>query len=600
MDKITSYEECVKYVNLLGWRLFTLHEELINSASYYKNKFRRPDEEDSNWWIYREKVRLLTKVYKTTEVLEYINELFPVFAHISLEDSKMVAFTPDANCGVTDKQVRTTIGRLIAKVMPFISNKYMEELIKDHESELNPEILWASGEELTEMYKKDLAGTAACMSSKDWKVHPTVAYHTDEIKMAYLKKDGKLIARSLVYEPKDGSKKVWIRVYPGDHVLQKHLENLGYERGSFVGAKLNTVKIPNTTNHYAIPYLDSNGNCASNNYSTTALIDNQITVINSKTRDAIVRTFGRDYITDYTAHGSDAYKNVDSSKFVVKCPLSGKEYSILDDHVLVPVYHNGETIKVLKESIPTNYVSAVPYRGYDNVWADPCHVHNVNGNNEIINVQQLENLGFKKLDETLYKVSYWSDRTVTTVSGKIISYVDSVEVYDYDGKVCVTTHYHPSEIKPRQFTRLYNQSYCTKASKFKVTTSGKKFIPGVHDVYTLITGEYSIRRPKVCRHKYGNSYFANTNEEFDAWYEQNKEKLYLDHIKYLLTWDNQRSIAYELLPYGDYLRHTIPSNSKMPIDQFLTAIAQRFNVGSMERKAITNWVAEMTAVEYAY
>lgn len=594
INKITSTDDISEYLKSLNTNVSDIKKHLTNNTTWF-NFY--PDI-TPNWWVYREQARVLNQVYKVTDTLKKLNNYFPVFAHISLDDPKLVAFTPDVNCGESDKQVRISIGKLLSKYLPVLSQKAIQDAITDHESELNPEILWASGEELTDIYKNQMGGIGACMSKNHWVVHPTVAYHTDEIKLAYLKKGSNIVARTLVYEPKDKSKKVFIRMYPSGHALEKHLKDLGYTPGDFIGAKLNTVNLAN--NKYAMPYLDGNNDLGRAYYSSIALIDNQITVLNPAQIKAINSLYPSNsyYTSSHTADGTVTLKNVVSKLFIQKCAISNKTYSLLTAENTVAVFCNNKEGLALSSELPSTWLSGKALNG-NSLYSHPTNIFNVDGQLRVSSVKELTDQGYKQLDKELYPnlSEHWFNSPRITTSGKNIKPSDAFFVYHYDGKNNVTHVYHPLEIKVRQFYKLACGNYCTKDSKHLVTTSGKKVLPNVNTFYTCIDNTYSIRRPKYSVVKYEQVFYSNDSDQLNSWILENEHEIYKKYLIKATLWPAE-TMARELLPYRNNRYDIIQNVRRKTHLETLSDIANEYVIGSVQRRVIQHFIAEMQAIEY--
>jgi hypothetical protein len=594
INKITSTDDISEYLKSLNIDVCDIKNHLTHNTNWF-NFY--PDIKP-NWWVYREQARILRQVYKVTDILKKLNNYFPVFAHISLDDPKMVAFTPDVNCGESDKQVRISIGKLLSKYLPVLSQKAIQDAITDHESELNPEILWASGEELTDIYENQMGGIGACMSKNHWTVHPTVAYHTDEIKLAYLKRGSNIVARTLVYEPKDKSKKVFIRMYPYGHALEKHLKDLGYEPGDFIGAKLNTVNL--IDNKYAMPYLDGNNASGRADYSSIALIDNQITVLNQAQIKAINGLYPSNsyYTSSQTAEGTVTLKNVASKLFIQKCAISNKTYSLLTAKNTVAVFCNNKEGLALSSELPSTWLSGKALNSRI-LYAHPTNIFNVAGQLRISSVEELTDRGYKQLDKELYPnlSEHWFNTSCITTSGKNIKNSDAFFVYHYDGKKSVTHIYHSSEIKVKQFYKLACGNYCTKNSKYLVTTSGKKVLPNVNSFYTCIDNTYSIRRPKHSVVKYEQTFYNNDRDQLYSWIIENEYEIYKKYLIKATLWPTEK-MARELLPYTNNRYGILQNVRRQTHLKTLSDIANEYAIESVQRRAIQHFIAEMQSIEY--
>ena len=134
INKITSTDDIAKYLESLNTDIASVKRELSSNSHW----FNFSTDMLPNWWVYREQARILRRVYKVTDTLKKLNSYFPIFAHISLDDPKMVAFTPDVNCGESDKQVRISIGKLLSKYLPVLSQKTVMHTIGiDHKISLS-------------------------------------------------------------------------------------------------------------------------------------------------------------------------------------------------------------------------------------------------------------------------------------------------------------------------------------------------------------------------------------------------------------------------------------------------------------------------------
>ena len=68
------------------------------------------------WWACRESARLRKGLYATTSVLTWLNDVFPVYAHISKNDNTKVAYTPTPDDGKADRQITISLGRLMLRL----------------------------------------------------------------------------------------------------------------------------------------------------------------------------------------------------------------------------------------------------------------------------------------------------------------------------------------------------------------------------------------------------------------------------------------------------------------------------------------------------
>lgn len=312
------------------------------------------------WWAVRQQARILNGVYEMTEALEKLNAHLPVFAHVSIEDKTMVAFTPDRHSGEADRQVRTTFGRLASKFLPFATDKYIADLAADHVAELNNEIEFIRGDEIAQVYATEMGSIGACMSNKSFELQPTLVYDAPGIAMAVRRdNENRIIERAMVYE--DGDDKRWIRAYPSGCALVKRLNRAGFKKGNWMGVKFNTIIRLDYSNHnleghkaVVAPYLDADGGHAAMYGSTVALLDGQLTAVTREQLAALNTRFGNAQSEGYTAvpstNGYVTLFPVSSEDFTITDELTGEEINLLTRRVVKKQFwHEGRVVASYKE-----------------------------------------------------------------------------------------------------------------------------------------------------------------------------------------------------------------------------------------------------------
>lgn len=299
------------------------------------------------WWTVREEWRFQRSLYASTLLTATINRLGLYFAHISTEDKTMVAYTPDAQSGEADRQVRLAPGRLLAKVAPFLAEEYRTWLVNQHIAEVSDEVHFLDGEDIVKWYisttasgdEQTSSGLASCMTGKtDYKEseYPALVYNTPGVRLAVVKAGDKISGRCLVYEnPNDPEDKRYIRGY-GAPFLVTRLKNRGYKAGGWVGVKFNTVKSSrgrSTDNYTTVvtPYLDANGGMCSANGSTVAIVDGVLTGVVDLSGARIPRTGGYlERCTHFVVPSTGGYTtlhHLNSEDFAVE--FNGKTYNKL-------------------------------------------------------------------------------------------------------------------------------------------------------------------------------------------------------------------------------------------------------------------------------
>ncbi|MGZ5178118.1 MAG: hypothetical protein ACXWCW_28690 [Burkholderiales bacterium] len=212
-----------------------------------------------DFWIAREVLRINSEQYKPLQGHPLLlpmrtPEHALLFAHVSLHDSMNVAYTPNAQYGRNDRQVVTTLGRFLTR---FYAPYYSEAEIRDlttiwRDYWGTDDIKWArTADEIHDVYMR--SATESCMSHSaehypTGGTHPVRAYAGPDTCLAYLEREGRVVSRTVVYEPR----KYWVRIF-GDDLLRVKLEALGYQNGSLEGAKV--LRIP-FRNGFIAPYID--------------------------------------------------------------------------------------------------------------------------------------------------------------------------------------------------------------------------------------------------------------------------------------------------------------------------------------------------------
>ena len=213
---------------------------------------RVKSEIDDDAWIAREQARFDDGTYKP---LPWADEPWHkplLFGHPSLDKPAMLSYTPDAEHGRDDRQLRVRPGRYLEKIgcpdvrhwCSIYSAAFEENKLKFAEN----------ADDIETVYRN---GPSSCMSHSlsDYSghVHPVRVYAAGDITLAYIgePEDHAVTARALVWR----EKMVHSNIYGDSGRLQPLLENAGFSLGTFSGARL--LKIENTLGEgWIMPYLD--------------------------------------------------------------------------------------------------------------------------------------------------------------------------------------------------------------------------------------------------------------------------------------------------------------------------------------------------------
>lgn len=208
---------------------------------------------EDNFWIAREAIRFNYELYEPLwfykKVMGLRNDLWWHFPHMSIDDPSMIAYTPSAEYGKRDRQVRMKVGKYLTQ---FYGERLSAGVIRDIVNACKKlEIKWAvTADEIAYVYTH---GPSSCMSGDNWgSVHPTMVYE-GEFRLAYLERSDVILARGLVHDPSMS----WVRVYGEEaDTLAGALNAAGFtkESGWPDGAKLKRVM--DRHHNVMMPYID--------------------------------------------------------------------------------------------------------------------------------------------------------------------------------------------------------------------------------------------------------------------------------------------------------------------------------------------------------
>ncbi len=178
------------------------------------------------------------------------------FTHVSVDKVAMIAFTENDHKGVRDRQTRINPGKYLARffsewLTPADIQSLATQMGADYDD--NAELLFAkTADEIEHVY---LSGPRSCMAHTadhfDSSVHPTRVYAGFDLAIAYLKRNGDITARTLVWPEKN----IYSRLYGDEVRLSTALTRIGYTQNTdgFHGAKITRLMEGDC---YVIPYLD--------------------------------------------------------------------------------------------------------------------------------------------------------------------------------------------------------------------------------------------------------------------------------------------------------------------------------------------------------
>lgn len=221
-------------------------------------------------WRSRETTKMTDGTYQT---LPWANEPWWAelktihadhYPHVSLQKTALIAFTEDAQKGSADIQTAMKPGRYLeryfstdAKGEPLLSKHIIRDLccIFSKTYEDNKLQFADTPEDMEDVY---VNGPSSCMSkeksSYHTPVHPVAMYAAGDLQVAYMRREGRIVARSVVW-PK---KKIYNQIYGDAARLSTLLRKEGYKAEAPYGARLlkHKVKKDSGRYQYVCPHVD--------------------------------------------------------------------------------------------------------------------------------------------------------------------------------------------------------------------------------------------------------------------------------------------------------------------------------------------------------
>jgi hypothetical protein len=207
---------------------------------------------------------------RNDELCSRVQSLWWHFPHISIDEPSMVAYTPNPEYGVRDRQVRTKVGRYLQQ---FYGDLITSEQIRSMANGTKQLDLEFDSDIRAAYLRGGRDGVTSCMThpvghcnySIRGAYHPVDVYLTGEFKVALLH-DGfnnEICARALVYEPS----RVFVRCYGREaNTLQDRLTEKGYseQNGWDDGIRLRLIR--DDDDKVVVPYMDGRTQSASIEY----------------------------------------------------------------------------------------------------------------------------------------------------------------------------------------------------------------------------------------------------------------------------------------------------------------------------------------------
>lgn len=206
-------------------------------------------------WRLREQVRMRDGSYKPVPWAKELPAIKDHYAHISLTNPDMLAFTETEAKGERDIQTQIKPGRYLARFYPELAPHQVRDLTATIEriAELKFAV---TAEEIEAVY---ITGPGSCMSHDagdfDGHCHPVNVYGNSDLQLAYIENGDEPTARALVWP----ERKRHGRIYGDEALLAQQLERAGYVKGSLYGARIRRIVNKNDDTTLIMPYIDGCG-----------------------------------------------------------------------------------------------------------------------------------------------------------------------------------------------------------------------------------------------------------------------------------------------------------------------------------------------------
>lgn len=513
-DQVVAVQACSN----MTWGDFVYE----GSGTRWTNSDRNPV-----WWYWRESYRITLEVYPLpTEILKSVINSFklhPYCIHVSKDDPTMLAYTPSAEDGLRDKQVRISFGKLLRKLLPLVTDTFIQRAEAAHRAEMDPSFSVARTADEIERVYNNMVGDSGCMRySKDHfdlHVHPSAVYASPGMGVAYVEVDGRIVSRSVIYDnPDNPADKRYVRIY-GDGALKRKLERAGYRCDSLQDAKL--VAIPaegHGENVYVMPYLDGPGGAQSYGEGCAGYIlegEGMVRLISSQHAARLASLLGLSGISFKSQSGKVYIPTVGSETLEFTCALTGQKHNALETEAW-QVWHEGGIVTVARTS-ELRYIYT--YNLVLEVNAGSLAVRKARVRPEdrskagfyedrfdgyvLDTPQNRVNLGYIKLSAAHGYSDQWrktGSDIVELSTGVWVMREDTTRVYEADGTMrTVMTKDLGDLAKDRKYVTVAPRGPARMLShrdnpKLVMTRGKRRCIQGVHPVVQLVDGTWEYRQ----------------------------------------------------------------------------------------------------------
>jgi len=221
---------------------------------------------DHDFFVAREQIRILIGDYNAipdnfTAAIRDSGQLLNVdhLLHCSTESPGMIAYTPSADHGIQDRQIKTKIGRYLKNNSGLeLSDPQIAELSAVYRSCLDISIKLQIAETAADCGRVYANGPRSCMSGDHDEYrfqivseNPGQVYGGPDTAVAYIERDGRITARTVINKLDS----TYSTIYGDECAIEPELEKSGYSDGYGIGG-CRLLKIENRNGEYLMPYLD--------------------------------------------------------------------------------------------------------------------------------------------------------------------------------------------------------------------------------------------------------------------------------------------------------------------------------------------------------